>query len=197
VTTRGRPRGFDLGEALDKALMAFWAHGYEATSINDLTRALGIGPPSLYAAFGDKRSLFKEAVEVYYRRFVDYLDPILRESPTAKAGIAAMLMAVADFYTVPDQPRGCLVNTVAPPAGDEDVAGYMESLRDAVRSRLIDRIQGGALNGELPAGADPSAIGELYWTAILGMSMRSRDGATREELRTTARTMMAAWPDGP
>lgn len=102
---RGRPRSFDRDAALDKAMLAFWENGYEATSIADLTRALGIGAPSLYAAFGDKRKLFDEVVVVYGGRYADFAGVALAEEPTARAAIGRILREAAEIYTDPAHPR--------------------------------------------------------------------------------------------
>src|SRR5438128_2813799 len=85
---RGRPRSFDRETALEKAVMAFWEHGYEATSVSGLTHVMGIGAPSLYAAFGDKRALFEEVVTVYGERYGSFGDRALAEEPTARAAVA-------------------------------------------------------------------------------------------------------------
>jgi AcrR family transcriptional regulator len=160
----------------------------------DGTQQLGITPPSLYAAFGDKRTLFVEAVDVYYARFVGFLDATLGASGSARDAITALLRGIAAYYSDPDQPRGCLVNTTPPPAGDSETRAYLQSLRDGVRDRLRRRILIGAEAGELPAGTDVDELAELYWNTILGMSMRSRDGATRGELERTAEVIMITWP---
>jgi AcrR family transcriptional regulator len=191
----GRPRGFDRDQALYLALVTFWERGYEGTSVADLTRRLGIAPPSLYAAFGDKRTLFIEAVDLYYARFVEFLDQVLDSSGSARDAITALLRGVAVYYTNPDQPRGCLVNTTPPPAGDPEAWTYLQSLRNGVRDRLRRRIQTGLDAGELPAGTDVDELADLYWNTILGMSMRSRDGSTRAELERTAETIMSTWPE--
>jgi AcrR family transcriptional regulator len=192
----GRPRGFDREVALEKALVTFWERGYDGTSIADLTREMGIAPPSLYAAFGDKRSLFIEAVDRYFVRFAGFLDAVLGAQETARGAINAVLHGVAAFYSAPDQPRGCLVNTTPPPAGDAEAWSYLQGLRTSVQVRLQQRIQEGADAGELPPGTDVESLAELYWNTILGMSMRSRDGSSQAELDRTADTVMNLWPRG-
>ncbi len=96
---RGRPRSFDREAALRKATLTFWEQGYEATSIADLTRVMGIAAPSLYAAFGDKRTLFGEVVETYATHFGGFGDRAMDEEPTARRGVARMLREAAAEYT--------------------------------------------------------------------------------------------------
>src|SRR5436190_2361225 len=101
MTTLGRPRGFDRTAALEDALQAFWEQGFESTSIAGLTRRLGIAPPSLYAAFGDKRALFLEVLNLYYDRFVQFLNQTLDVPGARRDAIAEMLLGIARFYTTP------------------------------------------------------------------------------------------------
>jgi hypothetical protein len=115
---------------------------------------------------------------------------------TAREAINAVLHGVAEFYSNPDQPRGCLINTSPPPAGDSAAWAYLQGLRSGVRDRLRQRIQAGADAGELASGADVDALADVYWNTILGLSMRSRDGASRAELDRTVAAVMMIWP-GP
>src|SRR5438552_1428570 len=106
---RGRPRSFDRDEALERAMRAFWDHGYEATSIVDLTEAMGIGARSLYAAFGNKEAHFSEVVDFYVATYGAYTGQALSEEPTARQVISRMLHEAAGQLTADDRPRGCLV----------------------------------------------------------------------------------------
>jgi AcrR family transcriptional regulator len=192
----GRPRSFDRDVALERAMQVFWRQGYEATSISDLTSALGINPPSLYAAFGDKQRLFLEAVERYAGGPGGAALRILAEEPTARGAIARVLESAAVDFTRPDRPRGCMVVTAATtcaaltPSGKADLARRREASREALRKR----IERGVREGELPAGTDPRALATFYVTVLQGMSIQARDGATRRTLLATARCAMRAWP---
>jgi AcrR family transcriptional regulator len=178
-----RPRSFDRDAALEQAMLAFWANGYEGTSISDLTRAMGIAAPSLYAAFGDKRSLFAEAVARYTSGPGAVVSHWLGE-PTAREAVQRMLRDGARAYTSGDHPRGCLV--VTEPLLDQE--------RAASRTALRARVQRGLDEGDLPAGTDIDALAGFVGVVIGGMSARARDGATTEELLAIAETAMAAWP---
>jgi AcrR family transcriptional regulator len=179
-----RPRSFDRDAALEKAMLAFWEHGYEQTSIADLTKAMGIAAPSLYAAFGDKRALFDEVVELYGTDARANVIDGLATAPTAREAVESVLVAAAEKYSADDHPRGCMIVT-------EPMLGPRRAETDAV---LSQRIQAGVAAGELPPDTDVAALAAYFSVVIGGMSARARDGASRAELSAVARTAMRAWP---
>ncbi|WCB96811.1 HTH-type transcriptional repressor ComR [Baekduia alba] len=178
-----RPRSFDRDAALEQAMRAFWAQGYEQTSISDLTRAMGIAPPSLYAAFGDKRRLFDEAVARYQS---DAGAPVRQglAADTARGAVERMLRVAATEYTRDDTPQGCFILS-EPLLGDE---------RARSDGALRDRLQRGVDAGELPAGTDVATLAAFYGSVLNGMSARARDGAGVDELRNVAELALRAWP---
>ncbi|MEV4761862.1 TetR/AcrR family transcriptional regulator [Micromonospora chokoriensis] len=190
---RGRPPTFNRAAALAAATRLFWEHGYEGTSINDLTREMGIRPGSLYAAFGDKRSLFNEVIEAYGRSPAgEFVWAAMAREPTAFDAFHRILLDAAAMYTDPETPAGNLLCSAA--AADTDVATYMRDLRNASVGTFEKRLTTARQEGELPATADPRKLA-AYFTAVLhGMSQRARDGATAAELTDTAELAMAAWP---
>jgi AcrR family transcriptional regulator len=191
---RGRPRSFDRDAALDKAMLAFWEHGYEATSIADLTRTLGIGAPSLYAAFGDKRKLFDEVVVVYGGRYGDFAAVAFAEEPTARAAIGRVLHEAAEIYTDPAHPPGCMVISAAVNTTSQEVADALRERRNANLRMFESRIRADIAAGNLPAGTDARALARYAGAVLQGMSQQSRDGAGREELEAVAELAMRAWP---
>ncbi|MEU6670806.1 TetR/AcrR family transcriptional regulator [Streptomyces sp. NPDC046727] len=192
--TRGRPRSFDRATALEKALLAFWEHGYEATSVSDLTRIMGIGAPSLYAAFGDKRTLFDEVVRVYTGTHGAFGDRALTEEPTARQGVARMLREAAAEYTDPDHPYGCLIIHAATNCTSPEVEALLRELRNANIANLASRIRADVAAGLLPAGTDAAALARHAGAVLQGMSQQARDGARREELEALAEIAMDIWP---
>lgn len=195
MTTRGRPRGFDRDAALDAALIEFWRHGYEATSIAALTKAMGINPPSLYAAFGDKRQLFGEAVRRYAQTHGDYGARALAE-PTARATVETMLRLAAAAYTTADHPPGCLVidgatNTTE---ASQDVAQELRGYREGTKKAIADKITADVHAGLLSADTDAMALATFYSSVIQGMSTQARDGASEDDLQRVADVALKAWP---
>ncbi|MGC9543052.1 TetR/AcrR family transcriptional regulator [Streptomyces sp. UG1] len=191
---RGRPRSFDRETALEKAVLAFWEHGYEATSVSDLTRVMGIGAPSLYAAFGDKRALFDEVVTFYGARYGSFTDRALAEEPTARAAVARMLRDAAVEYTAPGHPHGCLVVHAAINCTSPEVEESLRERRNANIDAVRGRIEADIATGALPAGTDAAALARHTGAMIQGMSQQARDGASREELEALVEIAMAIWP---
>ncbi|WP_406454791.1 TetR/AcrR family transcriptional regulator [Streptomyces sp. NBC_01622] len=192
--SRGRPRSFDRTTALERAVLAFWEHGYEATSVSDLTRAMGIGAPSLYAAFGDKRALFAEVVEEYGTRYGSFADRALAEESTARAAVARILREAAAEYTAPGRPHGCLVIHAATNCTTPEVEESLRARRNANLAAFERRIAADIAAGELPADLDAAALARHAGAVVQGMSQQARDGASRAELEALAEIAMTIWP---
>jgi AcrR family transcriptional regulator len=175
---------------------AFWEHGFEATSIAELTGAMGIGAPSLYAAFGDKKALFREVVEVYGRTHGAFAMRALVEEPTVRQGVARMLREAAAEYSDPRHPRGCLVISAAINCSPDsvDIEELLRRQRNANVREIERRIQADVDKGALPADADPRTLAIFTATTLQGMSQQARDGATRAQLEAVAQAAMRAWP---
>ncbi|MEV0635069.1 TetR/AcrR family transcriptional regulator [Streptomyces sp. NPDC050619] len=191
---RGRPRSFDRETALEKALLAFWQHGYEATSVSDLTRVMDIGAPSLYAAFGDKRSLFEEVVREYDAKYGSFGDRALAEEPTARAAVERTLREAAVEYTDPAHPYGCLVVHAAINCTSAEVEESLRERRNATVAAFERRIRADVAAGLLPPGTDAAALARHTGAMIQGMSQQARDGASQGELEALAEIAMAIWP---
>jgi AcrR family transcriptional regulator len=193
---RGRPRGFNRDDVLDRAMRLFWTRGYEATSVSDLTEAMGITPPSLYSAFGDKKSLFLEAVDRYQVGPGLFAQKALSEEPTAERAIRRLLMDTIESFCDPNHPRGCMVVLAATNCTVEssDVMDALADRRRAAERAIRNRIAAGRTAGEFPAGTDVDALAGLVASTLYGFSIRARDGASRAGLRKTVEQMMRAWP---
>jgi AcrR family transcriptional regulator len=192
----GRPRSFDRDEALEGAIVVFWEHGYDATSIAMLKSALGIGAPSLYAAFGDKRALFLEALDRYLRTYGAFTARALTEEPTARDAVERLLREAAAAYTRPDRPRGCLLITAATNCAPQsaDIAARLRELRAEGHRALEAKIAAAARTAELPDDTDAHALATYYAAVLQGMSAQARDGAARTDLEQIAETALQAWP---
>ncbi len=177
----------------------FWRRGYDATSLADLTAAMGISPPSLYAAFGDKAQLFRAAVARYSELTGGGPGPLETER-TARAGVAELLRGAAQAFTRPKRPRGCMVIAAAgkctsdEAAGAEPLEAEMRAQRRGNEANLARRLVRAIDEGELPKDTDALALAKYYAVVIQGMSIQARDGATAAELAQVAERAMAAWP---
>jgi AcrR family transcriptional regulator len=196
---RGRPRSFDRDQALETAMRLFWSRGYEATSINDLTKAIGITPPSLYGTFGDKRRLFLEAVNRYQKDACHYFGSALTSGLTAEESIRRLLLNTVDYFTDPKRPTGCMVVLSATNCGPEssDVVEALADKRRAVAKAIGARIAAGQKAGELAHGSDLEALGDLVVATYFGLSVNARDGMSRKRLRASVEELMRVWPRNP
>jgi AcrR family transcriptional regulator len=192
---KGRPREFDVDRALDRALELFWRKGYEGTSLPDLTRAMGINRPSLYAAFGNKEQLFRKALDRYAEGPAAYVRAALDE-PTARAVAERLLGGAVELLTDPRNPRGCLMvqGALACSAAAESVRRELASRRAAGEDALRRRFERALAEGDLPADTDPADLACYVVTVIRGMAVQAAGGAGREELRRVAETALRAWP---
>lgn len=192
----GRPRSFDRDEALERAIVLFWQHGYEATSMAQLKSALGIGAPSIYAAFGDKRTLFLEALDRYLHTYGAFAARAVAEETTAGAAVERLLREAAAAYTRPNRPPGCMLITAATNCSPQsaDIQAHLRDVRAAGAHALEVKIATAVHAGELPADTDVHGLVSYYEAVIQGMSARARDGATQDDLEGIARLAMRAWP---
>jgi AcrR family transcriptional regulator len=191
----GRPRAFDMDQALDQALHMFWAKGYEGTSIADLTEAMGINPPSLYAAFGNKEMLFRKALD----RYEALRDQIMEEAfaaPTAREAMTRLLQGTADRLSDKDKPRGCLMVQGALSGGEEceAVKRDLAARRAGGEALIRERLKRAKREGDLPEDADRAALARFVTAVVQGMSVQAAGGASRKELRAIADMALRAWP---
>ena len=193
---RGRPRAFDREQALEQAMEVFWRRGFDATSISDLTEAMGINPPSLYAAFGDKERLYLEAVEYYRVQRGEHIRQLMAAASTAREAVEAALRGAASEFSRRDSPAGCLLTMSTSCAGvSVGVAATLAKKRAMGRERIRERIERGIEEGDVPSSADAQGLAEFVMTVFAGMAMHARDGASRKALNATVDNAMRAFPE--
>ena len=193
TATRGRPREFDVETALAAALRVFWEKGYESASLTDLTEAMGITRPSLYAAFGNKEALFKQTLDLYEHEKLAYVR-IALDAPTAR-GVAQRLLEGTIINITSDCP-GCLgvmvsvKNNACSSPIQEDVRNRAKSSHEAMVARMQQAIDEGDFT--LPVSAEAMTN---YLTAVLqGLSIQAGTGANRDQLQQVADATLAIWP---
>jgi AcrR family transcriptional regulator len=191
----GRPREFDIDKALDRALRVFWRKGYEGTSLPDLTKAMRINRPSLYAAFGNKEALFRKAID----RYVEGPGAFVREAlhqPTAKAVVENLFRGTIELVTDSRYPRGCFMVQGALACGDtaDCARREMARRRDASVTDLCKRFERAVSEGDLASDANPADLARFVTTVMHGIAVQAASGACRDELERAATIALRAWP---
>ncbi|ROO87084.1 TetR family transcriptional regulator [Actinocorallia herbida] len=191
----GRPRGFDADEALERAMLVFWEHGYEGASLAGLTGAMGISTTSMYAAFGNKEELFRKVLERYTEGPSAYLARALEE-PTALGVATGILAGTVRTTTRPAHPHGCLGVQSALATGDsgDAVRDLLAAWRNDGCSRVRERFQRAVDEGELPPGTDPGLLARYVTTLAFGIAVQAASGVGRDELQEMADAALRTWP---
>ena len=194
IPCRGRPREFCVDEALVQALGVFWAKGYEGASLNDLTEAMGITRPSLYAAFGNKESLFRKALDLYEREKMAYIGQAL-EQPTARKVAETMLRGALDNVSG-EGPHGCLRVIASVACGEEAQSIRCEVMErtKAGKDSLVARFERAKAEGDLPAHVDAEGLTRVLIAYLQGISVQANMNEPREELEKLIDTALALWP---
>ena len=191
----GRTRQFDADEALDRALEVFWARGYEGATLPELTRAMGINRPSLYAAFGNKEELFRKALERYLTGPQSFVGEALKQ-PTARGVTEALFSGFIRMQRGRDQARGCLVVQGALACGEEaePVRRELARLIQAAVTAFRERFERAVQDGDLPKGTDCAGLARYVATVLNGLAVQVASGATEKDLRLVSARAMQAWP---
>jgi len=191
----GRPRAFDADEALERALQVFWQKGYEGTSLSDLTEAMGINRPSLYATFGNKETLFRKALDRYMTGPAAHVYAALTQ-PTAREAVEQLLRGTVDSLSDPCRPRGCLMVQGALCSGDEaaPIRQELVARRAASQELLKRRFEQAQQDGDLPADFSADDLARYIATVIQGLGVQAVGDVSREELLRVVETAMLAWP---
>lgn len=192
---KGRPREFCVDDALAKALGVFWTRGYEGASMAELTEAMGITKPSLYAAFGNKEALFHKALDLYESEKLEYTRAALTQ-PTARAVAEHLMRGAIEAQTSACDPKGCMgvVSTTACGGGANAIKDAVVARRASSQAALVDRFRRAQTEGDLPAHVEPEALTRYLYALIQGMAVQAGSGATRAELERVVETSLMVWP---
>lgn len=196
IRSRGRPRTLDRERALETALHLFWRHGYEGTSIADLTRAMGTTPPSLYTAFGTKEQLYREALDRYVSAYGALAQKAFEEEPTAYSAFTRLLADAVRFYSEGAERRGCMLVSGVLACADEHnaLAAHVSAQRRSVIDALKQRLDRAAADGEIHYEVDTYGLASFFSAVVQGIAIQARDGATSTALNEIAQFAMCAWP---
>lgn len=192
---KGRPREFCVDMALAAALRVFWSKGYEGASLTDLTDAMGITRPSLYAAFGNKEALFCKTLDLYEREKLAYMQRAISQ-PTARAVAEHVLLGSLDNQTSNVEPHGCMgvINSMACGAEAESIREKVLERGAVAKRAFIERMERAKEEGDLPAHVDAEGITSYLFAIVQGMAVQAGAGATRAELERMVETSMLVWP---
>lgn len=191
----GRPRAFDIDHALDCAVRVFWRKGYEGASLRDLTKAMGINRPSLYAAFGDKESLFRRVIEHYVEHTAPHVKEAMNETSSRQV-VERLLQGTIDLTTNPKNPRGCFIVQGALACGDaaNSVRQEMIARRHQLEITLRNRLERSVMEGDLPVDVNPTDLARYVAAISHGIAVQAAGGATRRQLKPIVRIVLDAWP---
>jgi AcrR family transcriptional regulator len=192
---KGRPREFCVDQALAAALRVFWRKGFDGASLTDLTEAMGITRPSLYAAFGNKEELFRKALDLYGREKLAYVQSALA-APTARGVAERMLHGSLEIITSGCDPVGCfgVVSSVACTDHAESIRSEVVARRAASEKAIIERFREASESGDLPANVEPEGLARYLMAIMQGMSVQASAGATRADLEQLIDTSLQVWP---
>jgi AcrR family transcriptional regulator len=192
---KGRPREFDVDEALAAALRVFWAKGYEGASLSDLTEAMGITRPSLYAAFGNKEALFHKALDLYEREKLAYVGEAL-EAPTSREVVERILRGALAMQTSECEPKGCMrvISSVSCGPEAESIRADLMQRRQSSQRALCDRMRRAKAEGDLPEGADVDGLCTYLGAILGGMAVQASSGAPKAQLEALVETTLQMWP---
>lgn len=192
---RGRPREFDPDKALASALRVFWQHGYEGASMAELTEAMGITKPSLYACFGNKEALFKKTLDLYEREKLSYVKAAL-EAPSAREVAKRLLQGALGTHCGSTDPHGCfgVISTVACTTEAPSLREHVIARRASSDAAVVERFERARDDGDLPQEIDPAALAQCLTTVLQGLAVKAQGGAGRDDLQKVVDTFLAMWP---
>ena len=195
LAVRGRPREFCVDAALTAALRVFWSKGYEGASLTELTEAMGITRPSLYAAFGNKEALFRKTLDLYERDKLAYVGAAL-DAPTGRGVAERLLHGALEMQTTGSDPKGCLgvISSVACGTEAESIKAEVVARQVSSNAALQRRFEKAKADGDLPAHVEPESLVRYLTAVIQGLCVQAGSGANPDELRRIVETTLGLWP---
>lgn len=195
MADRGRPREFELDDALDQAIEVFWRQGYEGTTLGDLTDAMEISRPSLYAAFGDKEGTFKQAVERYAVVDMAYVEDAIAE-PSAHLVAEHYLRSNVEAITTPGRPAGCLSIQGGLSGSREHhrIVAFLNDSRAAGEAKFCARFQRAIDEGDLSSLEDARELAKYLATVTAGLAVQAAGGASRAQLEPIVERALRGFP---
>jgi AcrR family transcriptional regulator len=195
TSVRGRPREFCVEAALAAALKVFWSKGYEGASLTDLTAAMGVTRPSLYAAFGNKEDLFRKALDLYEREKLAYVSAAL-EASTARGVAERLLHGALEMQTTGTDPKGCLgvISSVACGSEAESIKAEVLARRASSDAALLTRMERAKADGDLPDHIEPVGLVRYLSAVTQGLCLQAGAGASAADLRGLVNTTLELWP---
>lgn len=192
---RGRPLAFNQDQALEAAMHVFWAHGYEGTSMAELTDALGINKPSIYAAFGNKEELFRKALAHYVAGPAAFVTAV-KNAPTAHQVVENFLKQTVAFFSDQTTPNGCLIVQAALTcsSGSSVIQQELIAYRKHFEMAFAARFELAKTQGDLPQDADANTLAKYLATIHQGLSVQATSGATKQELLAVVEIALKNWP---
>jgi AcrR family transcriptional regulator len=192
---RGRPREFDVDEALGAALRVFWTKGYEGASLTDLTEAMGVTRPSLYAAFGNKEELFRKALDLYEREKLAYVGEAL-QAPSSREVVERLLRGALEMQTSGTEPKGCMriISSVTCSPEDESIREDLMARRQSSQRAICERFERAKAEGDLPASSDVDGLCGFILAILQSLALQARSGGPKAQLESLVETSLALWP---
>lgn len=192
---RGRPKCFNEQHALEQAMLLFWQYGYEATSINDLTQALGVTAPSLYSSFGGKAQLFAKCLDYYSEYEGCSIDEFFQHSEDIKTALELYLLESLKKLIQSHKPTGCMFVVATMNCSEQNIELQQQMIyrRHATKQKLKDYFDQAQLGGQIPLGIDMQDLADFYSTLLHGMTIQARDGVSILQLEQVVKMAMQAW----
>lgn len=195
----GRPREFCLHDALERALAVFWRRGFEGATVAELTAAMGITKPSLYASYGNKEDLFRKALDLYDDKYMSFMRDALRAGSSRQVAGDILDGMVSCTTAEGEHPPGCMSmnGALACSAAADPIKAETARRRRLFEDELVRRFERDKTRGDLPHDSDPAALAGFVMTLASGIGYQAASGVPASALRTSVDLAMRVWPNGP